>query len=96
MSRVNRIRERLEEAFSPAAVSVRDDSHLHVGHPGARSGMGHFHVDIVAERFRGVTPLERHRLIYSALDDMMRTDIHALTLSARAPDSKPDTQSEHY
>ncbi|HET6656147.1 MAG TPA: BolA family protein, partial [Gammaproteobacteria bacterium] len=81
MSRLERIRSRLEGAFAPVALEVRDDSHLHVGHPGARSGMGHFHVNIVAERFRDVPPLERHRLIYTALDDMMKTDIHALTLS---------------
>ncbi|HET7369366.1 MAG TPA: BolA family protein [Gammaproteobacteria bacterium] len=90
MSRLERIRSRLEGAFAPAALEVCDDSHLHVGHPGARSGMGHFHVNIVAERFRGVPPLERHRLIYTALDDMMKTDIHALTLSARAPDHDPN------
>ncbi|HET7587684.1 MAG TPA: BolA family protein [Gammaproteobacteria bacterium] len=87
MNRLERIRSRLEDAFAPVALEVRDDSHLHVGHPGARSGMGHFHVNIVSERFRDVSPLERHRLIYIALDDMMKTDIHALTLSARAPDN---------
>lgn len=87
MSRTERIREHLETAFSPASLAVRDDSHKHIGHPGARSGMGHFHVDIVAERFRDLPLLECHQLIYAALDDMMKTDIHALTLSVRAPEN---------
>lgn len=87
MNRVEAIRERLDAAFAPVALEVRDDSHLHVGHPGARSGLGHFHVRIVAERFRGVAPLERHRLVYAALDDMMKTDIHALSLEAQIPES---------
>ncbi|HET7306307.1 MAG TPA: BolA family protein [Gammaproteobacteria bacterium] len=87
MSRVDAIRERLEAAFSPTALEVRDDSHRHAGHAGAQSGMGHFHVHIVAERFRGVTPLERHRLVYAALGDMMKTDIHALSLEAQVPES---------
>ncbi|HET7569699.1 MAG TPA: BolA family protein [Gammaproteobacteria bacterium] len=85
MSRVDAIRECLETAFSPTALEVRDDSHLHAGHAGAQSGMGHFHVRIVAERFRGVAPLERHRLVYAALGDMMKTDIHALSLEAQVP-----------
>jgi BolA protein len=86
MSRVDRIRERLELAFAPDELSVRDDSARHAGHPGAQSGMGHFNVHIVSERFRDVPALKRHQLVYGALDDMMKTDIHALSLVARAPD----------
>jgi BolA protein len=95
VTRIERIEERLRAAFAPTELTVRDDSHKHIGHPGARSGLGHFHVHIVSERFHGLPPLERHRLIYSALDDMMKTDIHALSLQATAPDTVTTPKSEH-
>ncbi|HET6724507.1 MAG TPA: BolA family protein [Gammaproteobacteria bacterium] len=95
MNRVERIEEQLQEAFAPTELVVRDDSHKHIGHPGAQSGLGHFHVHIISERFRGVPLLERHRLIYAALNDMMKTDIHALSLNATAPDTVITPKSEH-
>lgn len=83
--RIERIRACLEGAFAPEALEVTDDSHLHVGHEGAKDGRGHFTVRIVAEAFKGANPLERHRMIYDALGDMMTTDIHALRLRASPP-----------
>jgi len=83
--RVTKIRERLEAAFAPATLEITDDSHRHVGHAGARDGRGHFSVRIVAARFAGARPLERHRLVYEALGDLMLTDIHALSVTAIAP-----------
>lgn len=84
--RVQRIRTRLNEALAPEELEVVDESHLHVGHPGARSGMGHFRVFIVSSRFAGQNPLARHRQVYDALGEMMRTDIHALSIQARTPE----------
>ena len=80
------IRARLVEALSPSEVEVQDDSHLHVGHVGARDGGGHFSVRIVSEEFQGLAPLARHRLVYVALDDMMNGPIHALAITALTPD----------
>lgn len=80
------IRVRLLEALSPSEVEVQDDSHLHVGHVGARDGGGHFSVRIVSERFQGLAPLARHRLVYAALDEMMNGPIHALAIIALTPD----------
>jgi BolA protein len=80
--RVDRIRERLAEALAPEAMEVIDESHLHVGHPGARDGRGHFRVRIRSQRFEGRGPLARHRMIYDALGEMMQTDIHALSIEA--------------
>lgn len=88
MNRVQQIETRLADAFAPLALEVRDDSHLHAGHPGARSGKGHFHVHIVSAVFNEKTPVERHRLVYAALGDMMSTDIHALSLTAKSPDQR--------
>ena len=64
---------------------VGDDSHLHAGHAGAASGGGHYSVKIVSERFDGLRLVMRHRLVYDAVHDMMRAEIHALAITALAP-----------
>lgn len=86
MSRIDRIRERLESALAPTQLVVTDDSHLHAGHKGARDGRGHFSVKITSAAFEGKAALARHRAIYAALGDMMVEDIHALAIEAQAPD----------
>jgi BolA protein len=84
--RVERIRARLQQELAPEALEVEDDSHRHAGHAGARDGRGHFRVRIIAAAFAGLPLLARHRRVYAALGELMRTDIHALALDARAPD----------
>ena len=83
--RIARIDDRLRQAFHLQALEIDDQSHLHAGHAGAKDGKGHFSVAIVADEFAGISPLKRHRLVYDAVGDMMDTDIHALTIDARAP-----------
>ena len=83
--RLARIRATLEATFAPCAIVLEDQSHLHRGHAGARGGMGHFALHIVAEQFAGRAPLARHRLIYAALAALMETDIHALSINALCP-----------
>lgn len=84
-TRISMIRKRLEAAFQPQALEILDESHRHAGHPGARDGRGHFDMLIVADAFSGKTPLERHKMVYEALGDLMHSDIHALSLQAKAP-----------
>ena len=84
-ARVEAIRQRLQAAFAPAQLEVRDDSHRHAGHAGARDGRGHFALRITSEAFAGLAPLARHRAVYAALDGLMETDIHALAIDARTP-----------
>jgi len=84
-SRVERLEARLRTALQPSELRVLDDSHLHAGHAGAASGHGHFTVQLVAERFAGLSVVRRHRLVYAAVGDMMTTDIHALSIQALAP-----------
>lgn len=84
--RVARIRERLEAALSPEMLEIDDESHKHVGHAGARDGRGHFACTIVSAAFEGTSPLERHRMVYDALGDLMLSDIHALTIRAYSPE----------
>ena len=83
---VERIRSRLESTFAEAQVSVRDDSARHVGHAGAQGGAGHFLVRIESEAFAGRSRLQRHRMVYEALADMMPAEIHALNIEAISPD----------
>jgi BolA protein len=84
--RVEQIQRLLESAFEPESLMVEDDSHRHVGHEGAKGGMGHFNVSIVSAHFNGMTMLARHRAVYKALDNLMQTDIHALAIEAVASD----------
>ena len=83
--RIERIRERLEQ-LKATHLAVNDDSHRHIGHAGARDGRGHFSCTIVSEAFRGKSMLERHRMVYEALGDLMLTDIHALSIHALTPE----------
>jgi len=83
--RVAAIRAALEAAFAPTVLEVRDDSHRHAGHAGARDGRGHFDVVIASAAFAGMLPLARHRAVYAALGTLMETDIHALSIRTSTP-----------
>ncbi|MCU0934841.1 MAG: BolA family transcriptional regulator [Gammaproteobacteria bacterium] len=86
VERVNLIRERLTAALAPESMEIEDESAQHAGHEGARSGGGHFAVAIVSAAFNGKRPLERHRMVYAALGDLMQREIHALSIQAYASD----------
>lgn len=83
--RMKRIRERLEAALSPEHIELIDESHKHAGHAGAASGGGHFDALIVAPAFEGLRPLQRQRLVFDALGELMQTEIHAFNMQCRAP-----------
>ncbi|HTY92373.1 MAG TPA: BolA family protein [Steroidobacteraceae bacterium] len=70
--------------LAPTELTIRDDSEAHAGHAGAREG-GHFSVFVVSDRFAGRTRMQRHRLVYDAVSELLRTDIHALRIQARTP-----------
>ena len=84
--RVTRIEQILRESLQPDSLLVKDQSHLHAGHAGARDGKGHFAVNIVSQAFDGLPRIQRHRLVFDALDDLMHSDIHALQVKAHTPD----------
>jgi len=81
--RKQRLRQHLESSFHPLELEIQDDSMQHMGH--AHEGSGHFSVRIVAPAFATQSLLQRHRMIYAALDDLLQTDIHALSIKALAP-----------
>lgn len=79
-SLVNSIRQKLQQQFSPSHLEVIDESDKHIGHTGAREGKGHFNIIISSGAFQNKTLVEQHRMIYDALNELMKTDIHALRI----------------
>ena len=84
--RTSRLHHRLNTALQPLELEIIDESAKHAGHAGAASGGGHFIVRIVSDAFRGRNLIQRHRLVYDAVGDMMHNDIHALSIQAHSPD----------
>ncbi len=81
------IRKRLSEALHPEVIEVQDNSQAHAGHTDVQqSGGGHYHVCIVARDFAGKTQVQRHQLVYRALGEMMKNQIHALGIDAFTPE----------
>jgi BolA family transcriptional regulator, general stress-responsive regulator len=74
-------------ALEPLALELEDESAQHAGHAGSRpSGGSHWRLAIVSEAFRGKNAVARHRMVYEALGDLMKRDIHALRIEASAPE----------
>ena len=84
--RTDLIEQRLRAALAPERLEIVDDSAAHAGHAGAREG-GHFTVRIVSTAFAGKPLIQRHRLVHAAVADLMRQEIHALSINkAQTPD----------
>lgn len=79
------IKKLLNEALNPERIEIIDNSAAHAGHSGAQSGGGHYYVTIVADAFEGKSLVQRHQLVYKALGDMMKQQIHALGINAITP-----------
>jgi BolA protein len=79
------LRTALEHALAPTSLEIIDDSARHAGHAGAQGG-GHYKVTLVAEAFRGHSRLQRHRLVYAAVEPLMHGAVHALNIQARTPE----------
>lgn len=86
MTVADTIREKLTAALKPVALDVTDESARHHGHAGARpGGETHFNVRVVSSVFAGQSRVARQRLIYAALAEEMKAQIHALAITAMAP-----------
>ncbi len=85
MDRITEIKNRLERKLSPSHVDVVDESHLHIGHAGAASGAGHFNVTVHSKQFAGQSVVQQHQMVYSALADLMKSEIHALSINTVNP-----------
>lgn len=85
------IRQKLTTAFAPSRLDLVDQSAQHVGHAGARAeGESHFQLTIVAQAFAGKSRIERQRMVFAALGDLMESDIHALSITALTPGEAAD------
>jgi BolA protein len=81
------MRRTLTEKLAPARLDIIDDSHRHAGHAGARpEGETHFTIEVVAAAFAGRSRIERQRLVYDALADLLRERVHALALRTLTPE----------
>ena len=86
MSVATSIRQRLA-ALEPVTLDLVDESSQHAGHAGWKPGGGtHWRLTIVSPRFAGQPTLARHRMVYQALGELMQNPIHALAITARAPE----------
>jgi BolA family transcriptional regulator, general stress-responsive regulator len=81
---VERMKTRLA-SLAPLSLSIEDDSARHAGHPGATSGGGHYNLRMISPLFEGKSRVERHRLVYDALADLMQREVHALAMVLLAP-----------
>ena len=84
-SLLQRIEQRLA-VLEPENVVLTDDSAKHAGHAGAQGGGGHVDLVIVSSQFNGKTLQTRHRMVYAALGELMRGEIHALGIKAYTAD----------
>ncbi len=82
---VDTIKQKLNQALNPELIEIIDNSAAHAGHAGVQSGGGHYHVTIVAEAFTDKSQVQRHQLVYQALGDLMKQEIHALGINALSP-----------
>lgn len=78
--RIELIEQRITNALAPTHLEVHDESHLHAGHPGAKTGRGHFYVEIASPHFKEQKLIACHQMIYAAVGELMDTDIHALRI----------------
>lgn len=85
--RIQYIEDTIKQTFNPTHFEIIDDSHLHAGHASAGGG-GHFRVTIVSEAFNGKSLLDRHRMVYDAMGDAMKSEIHALSVKAYTPEEQ--------
>ena len=80
------MQRRLNSSLSPTRMELVDDSEAHRGHGGYNpAGESHFSLTIESDAFAGKSRVERQRLVYRALGDLMRERVHALSIKASAP-----------
>lgn len=86
MQVTQQIRDILTAQFSPVKLEIIDDSSKHAGHSGADPrGESHFSVLVVSEKFEGQNRVNRQRMVYGALDALLKDRIHALALKTLTP-----------
>jgi len=85
MSTIRIIKQKLT-VLNPEKIEIIDESSKHIGHEGAKNGGGHFFLTIVSCNFYEKSTIDRHRMIYASLGEMIGRDIHALSIKAYTPE----------
>lgn len=81
MNTAEKMKKILEESFQPTRLEIIDDSHKHRNHPEAKkSGGGHYTVKIASLRFEKMNRIQKHQAVYKALDELIPSEIHALSI----------------
>lgn len=84
MDRLTKIKTLMEKALAPTYIDIIDESHLHKGHAGAAGGAGHFAVTVISNKFKDKSAIQRHRMVYATIAELIPTEIHALRIQAHA------------
>ena len=79
---INKIENLISQKISIIKIHIVDNSHKHKNHQQDTKG-GHFSIFIISNDFNNMQLIERHRLIYHALKGMIKSEIHALSISAQ-------------
>jgi len=75
-----KIEKILVDYFQPEHIELIDESHKHIGHEGAKTGLSHYKLILQSKKLNDLNSIAQHRIIYQALGDLMQTDIHALSI----------------
>ncbi len=94
MTLTDEITSRLVAVLEPERLDIRDDSALHLGHAG-NAGGGHFSIVMASSHFSGKSRIMRHQMIYQALQDLIPSRIHALSIVAHALDEHEPIHFNH-
>ena len=87
MTTADILHQRLTDGLTPLHLELQDDSHLHAGHAEAAAhGGSHFTTLIVSAKFEGHSLVQRHRMVYAAVGDLMKGRVHALSMQTLTPD----------
>jgi BolA protein len=70
------------KALNPTQLTIVDNSIEHAGHAGNKGG-SHFTISIVSDLFEGLPLIKRHRLVNQAAAELLRHEIHALSIKAQ-------------
>lgn len=81
MDCIHEITTRLGEKLSPTHLNIVDESHLHIGHVGAEDGAKHLAITVISDKFIGIPTIQKHRMIYDLIGDLIPSKIHALSIN---------------
>lgn len=81
-----RIKQKIVENLKPDHFELINESALHAGHAGDDgSGQTHFKLIVVSEAFAEHNRIQRHRMVFSTIENLFPQGIHAFSLVALTP-----------